>query len=160
MEPRLSFVTLGVADLKRATDFYARVLRLPQLQTPPTIAFFELGRTYLALYPRGGSCRRCGIARPRPLPLPALSPGLPSRTMCARPARSTNSSPRSRPAEDASCRPAGQGRIPRVLRLLRRPRRVSLGSRVQSAFPACVMMAKALSALMRVDPRPGKRKQS
>ncbi len=52
MEPRLSFVTLGVADLKRATDFYARVLRLPRLKTPPVIAFFELGHTYLALYPR------------------------------------------------------------------------------------------------------------
>jgi hypothetical protein len=52
MEPRLSFVTLGVAELKRATDFYAKVLHLPQLKTPPSIAFFELGRTYLALYPR------------------------------------------------------------------------------------------------------------
>jgi hypothetical protein len=41
MEPRLNFVAFGVADFKRATDFCARVLRLPQLKTPPTIAFFE-----------------------------------------------------------------------------------------------------------------------
>lgn len=52
MEPRISFVTLGVRDLERSTRFYADVLRLPQLKSPPTISFFELGRTWLALYPR------------------------------------------------------------------------------------------------------------
>jgi uncharacterized protein len=51
MEPRISFVTLGVADLPRAVRFYADVLRLPQLASPPTVAFFEMGRTWLALYP-------------------------------------------------------------------------------------------------------------
>lgn len=52
MEPRLSFVTLGVSDLERSVRFYADVLRLPQLPTPPSVAFFELGRTWLSLYPR------------------------------------------------------------------------------------------------------------
>ena len=52
MEPRLSFVTLGVSDLKRATRFYEEVLRLPRIQTPPEVSFFELGKTWLALYPR------------------------------------------------------------------------------------------------------------
>jgi len=52
MEPRLSFVTLGVSDLKRATRFYEEILRLPRIQTPPEVSFFELGRTWLALYPR------------------------------------------------------------------------------------------------------------
>jgi catechol 2,3-dioxygenase-like lactoylglutathione lyase family enzyme len=52
MEPRISFITLGVDDLERATHFYAEVLRLPRLPTPPTVTFFELGRTWLALYPR------------------------------------------------------------------------------------------------------------
>ena len=52
MEPRISFITLGVRDLERATRFYADVLRLPQKPTPPTVAFFEMGRTWLALYPR------------------------------------------------------------------------------------------------------------
>jgi hypothetical protein len=64
MEPRLSFVTLGVADLRRATDFYAKVLRLPQLETPPSIAFFELGRTYLALYPRADLAADAGLPDP------------------------------------------------------------------------------------------------
>jgi len=52
MEPRLSFVTLGVSDLKRATRFYEEVLKLPRISTPPEVAFFELGKTWLALYPR------------------------------------------------------------------------------------------------------------
>ncbi|MDQ3698397.1 MAG: VOC family protein [Gemmatimonadota bacterium] len=52
MEPRISFVTLGVRDLERSTRFYRDVLRLPQLATPPEVSFFELGRTWLSLYPR------------------------------------------------------------------------------------------------------------
>jgi len=52
MEPRISFVTLGVSDLERATAFYRDVLRLPQKPTPPSVSFFEMGRTWLALYPR------------------------------------------------------------------------------------------------------------
>ena len=32
MEPRISFVTLGVSDLDRATRFYEEVLHLPRLQ--------------------------------------------------------------------------------------------------------------------------------
>ena len=52
MEPRLSLLTLGVRDLERAVRFYRDVLRLPRVETPPTVAFFELGRTWLALYPR------------------------------------------------------------------------------------------------------------
>lgn len=52
MEPRISFVTLGVADLERATRFYEEVLGLPRLNTPPGVVFFEMGKTWLALYPR------------------------------------------------------------------------------------------------------------
>ena len=52
MEPRISFVTLGVTDLERAARFYGEVLRLPRIDTPPSIAFFEVGTTWLALYPR------------------------------------------------------------------------------------------------------------
>lgn len=52
MEPRISFVTLGVADLERATRFYEEVLGLPRLDTPPGVVFFGMGKTWLALYPR------------------------------------------------------------------------------------------------------------
>lgn len=61
MEPRISFVTLGVADLPRAIRFYAGVLRLPQLPSPPTVAFFEMGRTWLALYPADLLAQDAGV---------------------------------------------------------------------------------------------------
>jgi catechol 2,3-dioxygenase-like lactoylglutathione lyase family enzyme len=62
MEPRLSLVTLGVSDLQRATRFYEHVLRLPRLASPPSIAFFELGQTWLALYPRDLLAADAGVA--------------------------------------------------------------------------------------------------
>jgi uncharacterized protein len=52
MEPRISFVTLGVRDLARATAFYRDVLGLPVKSAHPEVTFFEMGRTWLALYPR------------------------------------------------------------------------------------------------------------
>jgi uncharacterized protein len=54
MDPRLSFVTLGVEDLARATRFYEDVLALPRIPMPPgaDVSFFEMGRTWLSLYPR------------------------------------------------------------------------------------------------------------
>jgi len=52
IEPRISFVTLGVRDLARAARFYAETLRLPRLPSPPEVAFFEMGATRLALYAR------------------------------------------------------------------------------------------------------------
>jgi catechol 2,3-dioxygenase-like lactoylglutathione lyase family enzyme len=52
MEPRISFVTLGVTDLERSTRFYEDGLGLPRLASPPGVSFFELGKTWLALYPR------------------------------------------------------------------------------------------------------------
>lgn len=52
MDARISFVTLGVEDLARSIRFYEEVLHLPRRSTPPEVAFFEMGRTWLALYPR------------------------------------------------------------------------------------------------------------
>lgn len=50
MEPRISLITLGVSDLERATRFYAECLGLPRIETPPSVTFFELGKTWLALW--------------------------------------------------------------------------------------------------------------
>jgi rhodanese-related sulfurtransferase len=61
MEARLSFVTLGVADLERSTHFYECTLGLPRIESPPAISFFELGKTWLALYPRALLAEDAGL---------------------------------------------------------------------------------------------------
>ena len=52
MDARLNIVTLGVADLKRARDFYEHGLgwKVSSVSNEQ-IAFFQLGGTVLALYP-------------------------------------------------------------------------------------------------------------
>ncbi len=62
MEPRISLITLGVADLERATRFYAEGLELPRLRTPPSVTFFELGKTWLALWPRESLAADAGVS--------------------------------------------------------------------------------------------------
>lgn len=64
MEPRLSFVTLGVRDLEDARRFYAQVLRLKPLPVPPgaDVVFFELGRTWLSLFPRTSLAADAGVS--------------------------------------------------------------------------------------------------
>ncbi len=49
--PRLSMVTLGVADLGRATAFYETVLDTPPNTSYDGVTFIELPGTWLALYP-------------------------------------------------------------------------------------------------------------
>ncbi|MBN2387130.1 MAG: VOC family protein [Anaerolineales bacterium] len=52
MEPRISIITLGVADLERSIAFYRDGLGLPTTYTEGEgIAFFQLKGTWLALYP-------------------------------------------------------------------------------------------------------------
>lgn len=53
LEPRLNIVTLGVRDLGRAIAFYRDGLGWPLSgASVGSIAFFEVGGTALALYPR------------------------------------------------------------------------------------------------------------
>lgn len=62
MEPRISFVTLGVEDLPRSVAFYAGVLRLPQRNPSPGVAFFEMGHTWLALFPARDLAADAGVS--------------------------------------------------------------------------------------------------
>ena len=73
MEPRISFVTLGVRDLQRATCFYSEVLRLPGLLSPPSITFYELGPTVAGPVPTGPAGSRVGV--------PADGTGFPGFTL-------------------------------------------------------------------------------
>ncbi|MBI1388505.1 MAG: VOC family protein [bacterium] len=53
MKPTLSVITLGVADMRRAIDFYKNRLGWPTRAADDAgIAFFQLNGIILALYPR------------------------------------------------------------------------------------------------------------
>lgn len=52
MQPRISMITLGVKDLAAAIQFYETGLGLPRLESPPSVAFFNLNGSWLGLYGR------------------------------------------------------------------------------------------------------------
>lgn len=49
--PRITMLTLGVADLNKATKFYENVLGMPPNLSYEGVTFIELPGTWLALYP-------------------------------------------------------------------------------------------------------------
>lgn len=61
MDPRMSMITLGVADLERSIRFYRDGLGLPQLESPPSVAFFPLNGTWLGLYGREALAEDAGV---------------------------------------------------------------------------------------------------
>lgn len=61
MQPRVSFITLGISDLDRSVAFYRGVLELPLLQQHPGVAFFDLGTTWLGLFHRTDLAADAGI---------------------------------------------------------------------------------------------------
>ena len=62
MEPRISLITLGVADLARSIRFYRDGLGLPMRESPPGVAFFETRGTWLSLFPREELAKDAGVA--------------------------------------------------------------------------------------------------
>lgn len=49
--PRLTVITLGVADLQKATDFYSQVLDTHPNTTHEGVTFIELPGAWLSLFP-------------------------------------------------------------------------------------------------------------
>ncbi len=50
MQPRISMITLGVSDLEKSIRFYRDGLGFPQMESPPSVAFFTLNGSWLGLY--------------------------------------------------------------------------------------------------------------
>ena len=62
MKPRISMITLGVRDLERSVSFYEKGLGLPRLESPPSVAFFNLNGTWLGLYGRDELAEDAGVS--------------------------------------------------------------------------------------------------
>jgi len=65
MEPRISILTLGVADIPRAYTFYHDGLGLPTTAKPESpIVFFKTSGVVLALYPWDKLAEDCELPKP------------------------------------------------------------------------------------------------
>jgi catechol 2,3-dioxygenase-like lactoylglutathione lyase family enzyme len=62
LQPRISFVTLGVSDLERATKFYRDGLGLATRGQYEGVTFFDMGATRLALFPRADLAKDANVA--------------------------------------------------------------------------------------------------
>ena len=62
MKPRISMITLGVADLARSIRFYEKGLGLPRMESPPEVAFFTLNGTWLGLFARDALARGARVS--------------------------------------------------------------------------------------------------
>lgn len=62
MEPRLSLVTLGVADVARARAFYERLGFKASADSNDSVAFFAAGGVVLALFARCALAKDAGVA--------------------------------------------------------------------------------------------------
>lgn len=63
MEARISFITLGVADLARSTRFYCEVLGLTlRPSSMAQVSFFDMGATCLALFSRSRLAAEAGLS--------------------------------------------------------------------------------------------------
>ena len=62
LEPRVSLVTLGVADLPRARAFYEALGFAASSASQSEIAFFQLGGLALALFPRAALAADADVA--------------------------------------------------------------------------------------------------
>lgn len=62
MEPRLTFITLGVADVARATAFYTRLGFVRGAGSNAHISFFQAGGVVLAVFGRSALAEDAQIA--------------------------------------------------------------------------------------------------
>ncbi|CAA2141028.1 VOC family protein [Hyphomicrobium sp. ghe19] len=66
MEPRLSFVTLGVADVAKARKFYEAIGLRASAASKAEVAFFDLGGIVLSLFGREALAGDAGVPASKP----------------------------------------------------------------------------------------------
>lgn len=66
MEPRISIVTLGVADLDRAVAFYEAMGLKRNRAVMDGVAFFQMGGLIFGLWPRANLAKDAGVADTAP----------------------------------------------------------------------------------------------
>jgi catechol 2,3-dioxygenase-like lactoylglutathione lyase family enzyme len=66
MEPRLSLITLGVADMPRARAFYEALGFRAGKASEESVTFFDAGGVVLALWSRASLAEDAGIADSKP----------------------------------------------------------------------------------------------
>lgn len=66
MEPRLTLITLGVADVARATAFYARLGFVRAAGSNAHISFFQAGGVVLAVFGRSALAEDAQVAADAP----------------------------------------------------------------------------------------------
>jgi uncharacterized protein len=66
MQPRLTLVTLGVADVAAARAFYERLGFKASSDSNPNVTFFDAGGLALALFSRAALSEDVGVADSRP----------------------------------------------------------------------------------------------
>ena len=66
MEPRLSFVTLGVADVAASRKFYEALGFRASSASQPDVAFFDAGGVVLAVFGRAALAEDAGVAADKP----------------------------------------------------------------------------------------------
>lgn len=66
MEPRVSLITLGVADLARARAFYEDVVGWKAAPSPPEIVFFDLNGVIFSLFAHADLAKDMATAGPSP----------------------------------------------------------------------------------------------
>lgn len=62
MQPRISMIALAVNDLEKSISFYRDGLGFPKLDSPPTVAFFNLNGTWLGLSERNDLAADAGVS--------------------------------------------------------------------------------------------------
>jgi catechol 2,3-dioxygenase-like lactoylglutathione lyase family enzyme len=61
MEPRLTLVTIGVADVQRSVAFYRDVVGWTPAMVLDDFAFFDLGGTLFAVWPHAAMAAELGV---------------------------------------------------------------------------------------------------